>query len=288
MSPSIGGMGRAEEIASARGCGLHDHLCWSFASDDELAAVATDFLADGLEAGLRVGIIVPGDPAAARARLHGLGDVEALVADGRLIVDPVAERYADGRPFVPAEQLARCEEALDEALADGFAGLRIVADVSPLVVDPECRATFARYEQLVGRLIAERPFSALCAYDRRLVAPETLRELACVHPLTPTGLVPFALAAGDGDRVVLRGELDVAGATLFARALASLPDPTAAGVPIEIDAQGLEFADHRALLLLERHARDRGMRIVVRGAPPIVARVAELLELPSVEVEVAA
>jgi hypothetical protein len=54
---------------------------------------------------------------------------------------------------------------------------------------------------------------------------------------------------------------------------------------VTVDADGLRFIDHQSLLALERYAQARHLTAVVRTRPGLAARLAGLLELSRVRVE---
>ncbi len=109
----------------------HDHMCWVFTGAREFAALAVPFLSEGAALGQRLMYVAenpdPEDmrPLAASGAAHALqitSIAEVYGADG--IVDPVAQRstYA---------------AALADAVAHGYAGLRVAAENTSLVSDDE-------------------------------------------------------------------------------------------------------------------------------------------------------
>ncbi len=55
-----------------------------------------------------------------------------------------------------------------------------------------------------------------------------------------------------------------------------------------LDATGLRFTDHRALLALNDYARDNDVTVVVRTGLSTVARITDILDLDYLQVEAAA
>ncbi|GGM63009.1 hypothetical protein GCM10007977_075740 [Dactylosporangium sucinum] len=224
-------------------------MCWAYDEPQGFLVRAREWVAEGLAAGNWVWY-VPG------------GSVEAV--EGAHVVPPGAAY--PGR-FDPDHQVRVYREATERALAAGYSGLRVVAEATMLAkgqVD-----LFARYEHLVDRYMHRAPMTALCAYDRTVLAKRDVGRLACVHPETNDD-VGFQLYAGDD--LVLTGELDHTNHELFAAAVEH-----AHGV--RVDVERLRFVDHRALLYLERrgrggadllHARqrERGRRAARQAARP--------------------
>jgi anti-anti-sigma regulatory factor len=116
---------------------------------------------------------------------------------------------------------------------------------------------------------------ACCAYD----ADEHLRATAnaCVHPRldSPAELTPSQLFARGGE-LVLAGELDAQAAPLLAEVLSLVEVP--AHERVVLDASGLTFIDHRALLTVVEHLRrHRSGAITLVGAPASACRLRDLL-----------
>ena len=113
------------------------------------------------------------------------------------------EFYGATEPVDPAAVIKRCDAATQEALADGYRGLRVSADVTDLVRAPEQQDAFARCEFLLERYSARHPLSAMCGYRREL--GDAVTQFACLHAAVPAGLTPFQVFACDDGAVGLLG-----------------------------------------------------------------------------------
>lgn len=255
----------AGQTTVVRPTGVGRHLCWAFADRASFLERAHAFLAEGRAAGERLWLI--GDD------LPALDGVPPM---------PIHDIYPVGDPAAQVEVYAVATAA---ALADGYTGLRVAADATPLVRSAGQRAAFAAYEHLVDRYLADHPFSALCGYDVRVLGAVAVAELACVHAAHNVAEVPFSLhgTAGPGG-VALSGELDGTDADLLAWALDRAAPPVVDG-EVVVDGAGLEFIDHRSLLRLADYARGRGATAVLRTPLPAAARLADLLRVPGIRVE---
>src|SRR4051812_23366440 len=101
-----------------RGFGAGDHVCWVYEDEGDRDRAGAAFLAEGLDRGERLMWSAPdGDAGGARA-VAALGDVDALVGRGALILQDLGTAY---RPGDPGGQVAAWAKATDAALADGFA-----------------------------------------------------------------------------------------------------------------------------------------------------------------------
>jgi ABC-type transporter Mla MlaB component len=215
--------------------------------------------------------------------LSALGDVEGLVARGALQLLPVADIYREGAD--PRQQREQFEGELDRALADGYAGLCVVADNSRLVgtTDAQFQA-WLTWEAAADALQAERAVSGLCYFDRGRVPSPRLADLAAVHPVRcRTIAAPAFQVFTEQDEDVLRvtGDIDGIAADQIRRVIGA----TVAATARDLDFSEVGFVDHRGLLVLEEVARStRPVR--VRRASGIVARLWQLLDVPSPALEI--
>jgi anti-anti-sigma regulatory factor len=263
----------------------HSHLCWVFDDHADFRAAAVEFLADGLARGCRVRYIAAGDEETLRAELAPLERLEQARRPGAVEVLPVSVTYAGTERCVDARTQVELYDAdTRSAVADGFTGLRVAADATMLVRTPAQLDAFARYEHQVDRYITLAPFSALCGYRRSELGDDTVAQLACLHPGGSAEQAPFRMHATPDADLALSGELDLTTVDLFAAAVdrAGLDDR---GSEIVVDATGLDFADHRNLLVLERMADRYGRSVVLRTARHWPERLVAALGLTRVRVE---
>jgi hypothetical protein len=245
------------------------HVCLAYDSRAELESRARDFLAEGAEAGELTSFVAAGAPAMALPWVT-LGDT-----------------YADGAVIDPSAQVAAYAAATENALAAGWTGLRVVADATPLVVTPAQVDAFARYEYRIDRYMQGHPFAAMCAYDRGELEDDVIAQVACMHTESEAA-VQFQLHScppGQGC-AALTGELDLATDDLLTSALRRA-DLAPDGDEVVLHAGGLRFTDHRSLVRLQQYAEEHATTVVLRDAGPAVGRLADLMELPRLRVEVA-
>ncbi len=246
------------------------HVCLAFDSRAELESQARDFLAAGEAAGQRVVFVAADAPFAA------------------LPFVALSDTYRDGAVVDPVAQVAAYAAAAEAAVAAGYTGLRVVADATPLVRTPAQLDAFARYEFRVDRYMRDHPFTAMCAYDRAELGDDVIAQVACMHSASHAE-VPFRLHAcppGEGG-AALTGELDLTGHDLLTATLRRA-DLAPDGGEVVLQARGLRFADHRALVHLHDYAEERRTTVVLRGASGATGRLAALLDLPRLRVEAAA
>ena len=109
-------------------------------------------------------------------------------------------------------------------------------------------------------------------------------ELVCLHPLVGPGSPTFRLYAEPSAAFALDGEIDAAGTDTFMTTLRRIWPETGSG-ELVIDAEGLEFISHRELLALDQQAQSDCRQILLRGAGPLLTRLAGLLELDSLRLQ---
>lgn len=260
------------------------HMCWSYDDIRPFDGFAREFLRAGLAAGERVWFVGGRRSAATGEWLRGVATTVPRADTVRVV--SCADAYPGGAAIDPATQVEAYVAATAEALAAGFTGLRVVADVTDLVRTGEQRAAFARYEYVIGRHLRTAPVRAVCAFDRLELGDRAVAELAVLHETGHRPGVTFSLRPGPTpDTAILDGNLDLGAEELFATALGHTDLEPVDGV-VTVDAARLTFVDHRSLLALQRYAGSRGTAVVVRTRLAVAARIAELLELPRVRVEV--
>jgi anti-anti-sigma regulatory factor len=273
--------GRPSYIPEA---GTSDHVCWIHGEDDAAFHRAVRrFLAGGLERGERLLCVGERVIDSLSADADGFGGADALIAGGALRTLTTAEACAATRAWVAGGRRSFYDAAIGAAIADGYAGLRVVADVSALAADPGNRAALVDWQHLADDAVAGGTgLTAMCAYSGELVH-ETLADIASVHPLVhaPDGM-PLSRVYFQDDRVALIGSVDTFSADRLARVLASSPVGAHGAV---LDLRRVEFLDVAASRAIAGWAQDlsaRGVRVEIRGASSLLRRMWQVLALDEV------
>jgi anti-anti-sigma regulatory factor len=260
------------------GLGISDHVCWEYSSESEFLDAALPWIADGLSLGQRVLYIADKSEHWMADDLSALGGTALRARDrGALVIQPLADLVPDGGPVNPESHLAKFDAITQQALSDGYEGVRVLADVAALVRNPEWRSEHVRWEQLADRYMVDNPLAAFCAYDRRLLDEDATAAIACVHPLRrgrTTGSTFSLFATKDG--LFLEGDVDTFQADLLDRTLAARARRDELVVRIDERA----FLDAAATTVLARHAklaRERGQRVHIDHGNETVRRVWDLL-----------
>jgi len=260
----------------------NDHICWPYDDVSSFRASLIEFLGAGVARGLRVAYAGSGDPMSMRAGLAGLADVDRLLASGGLEIVALEVVYGP-EPLEDVDAAAEAFAAATErALADGYLGFRVGADVTDMVRSPAQRDTFVRYESQVDRYASANPFSAMCAYDAQL-GPAVLAELASVHPIAPAELTPFHVFTTPEGAIGLSGEVDAASAAQFRRILDRIR-PTPGATALVWDLSALTFLDHRGLLAMDTMAERLGLPALLPDPPRFMRRLVQLVPVDHVRI----
>jgi len=257
--------------------GLNGHACWGFDDVADLQTAAAAFLAEGAELGQRLMFV--GGPEA-EAMVRETDPMKSCVQGGTLQVAPFDAIYPGGRRMANADQLAMYAGATDQALADGFTGLRVLAEVTDLASPDGAWQDQVGWESHADRYMATRPLAALCCFDRRRVPAEAMAALACAHPVADRRLqhlAPFRVYA-QPNAMALAGEVDAFSSTQLSDLL-ELTIPGTEG-EVVLDLEGLDFIDHsgvRAVAEHERRMRERGVTLTLRGESGLFRRLSDLL-----------
>jgi hypothetical protein len=290
VSPTLGG----PFVRSARGRSPGDHLCWTFRGAADLAAAARDFVGDGLARGERVAYVGQGSQALLSRALDDIVGLDHHLRRGHVLVAaaPAApsgepgrdggvgrdgEPGGDGEPG-PVEELAGLAGMSRVALAEGYAGLRVLTDVTPRVTGPSRRAGYLPLEHRLDRLCRTGAITAMCAYDVDRLGAAAVAELAAAHSTARAGTTPFLVRATGTAGLSLAGQVDAFSADALERTLRRL-DPPAPGPSVVVDVAELDLVDHHGLLALDRWAGSLGLTVELRGARPLHAFLADELAL---------
>lgn len=268
-------MRRGVELLDRPSGSAGTHLCWGFDEAGAFMAAANEFLAEGAERGQRLVYLADAPAAELAGHLAGL-DAEKMVGTGVLITQPVRDLLQPDGTFDGPSLIREYQALVDDALADGYAGLRVVADASVLAAaDPKA---FAAYELMADRFLAKAPMAGMCAFS---AATPGLSDLFAVHRVRSAdgGGEPTAGAWFDGHALRLVGEVDLTTETLVESVIVAL---MAGDHDETLDLSSLEFIDVRSLSRLDGLVGAllaAGRQLRVLDPPAIVRRCCEALDL---------
>ena len=201
----------------------------------------------------------------------------SLVGRGALSVfdvtsAPVTEGFLD-----PDRRVTGHAVLVQQALDDGFDGLRVCSEVASLLSDKRVNQDWCGYELRTDLLIADLPSVVVCACDLQDaeiqgegVVPAA--DLTAVHSLSAGSLdpAPCRLHARPEGALALSGEVDSSWADRLGRwlraACGDLNDPV-------LDVSGLEFIDAAGMWALLDSADAHPAGLELRGTSTHFRRV---------------
>lgn len=282
-------------VTDAGGLGLSDHLCWPYDDAPEYGTAALRWLEDGLALGQRLLYVSGRSAEEMREDVDALPRVEQLTTDGTLTLLSLATVYDLSAPIVPEQQLATYDALTRDALSAGHSGLRVLAEVTGLVADPDRRDDHIRWEHLAEDYMSRgNPLSAFCAYQRPVIGDAAVAALTSVHPVVREFDAASQLRVFfDRGQLVVSGSVDTFTSARFLELLMSshataAPDDTTAhgGLPPTVlDVGSVEFIDARGATTLAeavRTLRARGVELSVGGASSVLRRIWSVLHLDEV------
>jgi anti-anti-sigma factor len=254
-----------------------DHLCWGYADYDQFRHTAAAFLEEGRRAGEQ--LLFVGDRAVPTL-LDDLSPWSArdeVLATGQLCVQELTEVYECMADLDVEGQVATFRARCRSALAAGYSGLRVAADVTALIESVRDWDRFAAYELSVDEMMSTQPATGMCGWqEARADRPGALSALHR-YQHRESGPVVFSVRRR-GSVLRLTGEVDASVADDLAAVLRAAELPVAR--PVEVDLTELDFIDVAGTRALARFcdSAPAGVRIV--GALDGVSRCLDLFGLP--------
>jgi len=252
---------------------LGDHVCWDFDDDDARLETIARFVEGGIRAHHRVLYLTETDlPARLRTALRDRGvPVDELLAVGQLD---------------PAARIAALADYVAAARRDGYAGVRVVADMSGAAGAADAIERMAWFEANLNPVFTGGRVMAICLYDRRVFTAAELSRLGPAHPATarpqddPATWAPLlrAVRLPEGSGLRLVGAADAANRYAVAALLGWLVgDAVRAGRAALLDLAGLQFADVAAAeaMVAAGRAVPAGLRLT--GCRPEIGQLITLV-----------
>ncbi|MFI0713442.1 MEDS domain-containing protein [Streptomyces inhibens] len=257
-----------------------DHAFVSYGNDEVRWEVVTAFVRLGLARGEKVLVLpcpgVPEEEVLARLDFPSRSTVSAR-ARGQLVVSSMRELIRPDSEFTAARQMNRLGAETERATAEGYAGLRAFIDMGWVAALGTDVGAMERRETGAQALFAGRPYTEICAYDRRRFDRAVVSAMERAHPralLERLGSLR-SLRGPDGVLCFI-GEADAANQDTFTRSLEIALAHTAALRRLTVDLTRLHFLSVGCtvrLLTLARAAAghdlvevrcDRGQRRMLR------------------------
>lgn len=163
---------------------LGDHVCGIYYSEQEYRGQISSYITRGLALNEKVFYITHSHTAhqvMAMLRAEGV-DVDDALARGQLVFLTAAESYLQEGDFDPDRMIDVVGAAEKEALAEGYAGLRVTGEMTWALGGEAGTERLMEYEAKLNKFFPGSKAQAICQYDGRRFAPETLLEMLQNHP----------------------------------------------------------------------------------------------------------
>ncbi|SNY52786.1 MEDS domain-containing protein [Paractinoplanes atraurantiacus] len=270
----MGGLGVLDQLE------LGDHVCWTVDDDAVRLDAVVDVLASGLRSRQKVCYLGPSPATILDGLVKRDVATRSALATGQLVAETPEGSYLAGGSFDAAATVEHFLAEKEKARDEGYRGLRVVGDMSWASRGVPGSESLEWYEARINEVFVDGFVAGVCAYDRRLFDPLTLRRLALAHPGAAGPLLPFDPASSLRCRrttepfgIRLSGEADMSNRCALESVLAGLiADLPSHGGEAIVDVTGLRFADTAAARVVIRAVADSDRRIRVRGCLPVVGR----------------
>jgi signal transduction histidine kinase len=166
-----------------------DHLCLIYRSAAEQTAALVSFYKSGLTAGERCFFVGHGVSARRLERaLEGAGvAVDAERERGALVLLTRREDWLPAGRFDPGAMMDVLRQAEQQALDDGYSGLRASWNMAWVLDGTPCADRLLEYETHLGRFLPGSRTCALCRYGRESLAADCIQDALHTHPLAVLG-----------------------------------------------------------------------------------------------------
>ncbi|MEU6000336.1 MULTISPECIES: MEDS domain-containing protein [unclassified Streptomyces] len=253
-----------------------DHAFVSYADDDAGRDVVSAFAWAGLVK--REKVMVFAAPHLHEEQVWNRLDAPGALLgaareNGQLVLSSMRALIHPQDAFTPHRQWDRITEETDQALAEGYSGLRTYIDmhwVGDLGADVQ---VMMHRESHAQHLFTGRPYTEICAYDSRWFDPGVLTAMHEAHPcrlLPRLGALHVEHAEG---LVQLTGEADIATREEFIGAVREGLRRSENAQPLTVDLGGLVFLGVACAVDLLRLVLEHAHGPVRVHCPPTPARI---------------
>ena len=165
------------------------HVMLMYENLSDYRFVAAGFIADGLLRNDRC-IMVTDEYSheLAISDLSNFGvDVQKMISEKRLILFNVRDHYLSGKYFDPIKTMKGWMKATSEAVAEGFAHVRVVAEAT-FALEEGVSENLIYYENIINdELFPNHSFMSLCVYNKFLFSETVLKAAIQSHPMVVLG-----------------------------------------------------------------------------------------------------
>lgn len=262
-----------QTLDRAVGLGPGDHASWAYDDVSELKTACVDYFTDGLDRRERLMYVGGRAQDSLVDDLAGLAGRDALIDDGRLTVVSLQGHLDTADGLDAAAQVEARRQLATAVVREGYAGLRVVGDITDFLVRPGLLDHLVEFELAADQMMETTPVTALCAVDRRR-AGLRWRHASALHRIqhSPDRHPTFSLG-GSGSALRLAGEIDISSISDLDQVLDHLAVATTG--PLTFDLSDLSFIDvagTRRLAAFQRSMASAGRAVLFRRLCPAAQR----------------
>ncbi|HID62301.1 MAG TPA: hypothetical protein EYP49_06120 [Anaerolineae bacterium] len=162
-----------------------DHLCNFYQNRQQLWRLTIPFIQRGLESGEKcLYVAEESSLQEMQSVLQRQGtSVQVHLAQGRLLLLTAEEACLQPGVFSPEALIGLLLRILQEAIAEGYRGLRMAMEMSWTLRWASSLAWLAEYESKLNCYFSQHPVTTLCLYNQRRFPEEVLLDVLRTHPL---------------------------------------------------------------------------------------------------------
>lgn len=176
---------------SIEGVRVGDHLCGFYQNRQQLWRLIVPFIQRGLENGEKCLYVaeesslqeIQGALQPVQRTEELSGQAEGCLAQGRLLLLTADETCLQSGVFSPEALIGTLLRILQEAIAEGYRGLRMAIEMSWALRWASSLAWLAEYESKLNCYFSQHPVTTLCLYNQRCFPEEVLLDVLRTHPL---------------------------------------------------------------------------------------------------------
>ena len=161
------------------------HSCCLYHTNEEQATIVTRFLHRGLTRQEKVLCIInPWDSGGflkARAFSHDDVNLASAIRNGQLTFPTTTDTYLQTTPFNPEYMIQTLHQETVQAIQEGYAGLRVTADMTWTLHHNVPLHTLLTYEMQIDAFLRQHPCMGLCRYDRFHFSQTILEDIVPIH-----------------------------------------------------------------------------------------------------------
>jgi len=160
------------------------HMCLIFTEDDERRNSLLKFILSGLQEGERAACFsenITEEMLRSYLAEHGISYDEHKNHDA-ITCSSTSEVYFKDGVFDPDRMLNTLSIFYQQAKDFGFAGARVIGEMTPEVEHVPGGDRLLEYESRVSLMVREKPVTTVCQYDANKFSGSAIMDILKVHP----------------------------------------------------------------------------------------------------------